>query len=96
MKLLLILVLKGYPCVGVSLYSLCMPSVFGGKSGFELSMSDIFPQCVVAAIILVGGGIGDEGSRDRARCEPGLLFCSVANITLLRAGPGPKLLKQKP
>ena len=50
---------------------------------------------MLAAIILVGGGTGDEEPKARARYETGLL-CSVALTTLLSVEYGPKLLEQKP
>ena len=52
--------------MGVSLYSLHVPSRFGGRAGSDVSRSHIFPQGVLAAITLVGGGAGDEGARARA------------------------------
>ena len=82
--------------MGVTLYSLHVPSGFGGRAGSDMSMSHIFPHGVLAGITLVGGGAGDEGARSRARCELGLMLCSVADITLFEARLGPKLLKQKP
>ena len=54
----------------------------------------IFPQGVLAAITLVGGGAGDGGARAGARSEVGLL-CSVAVTALLGAGSDSKLLEQK-
>ena len=89
MKQLPILVLKGCACVGTSLYSLCVPSGFVGRAVSDMSMSHIFPQGVLAAITLVGGGAGDRRASARARCEPGLLYCSVANRTFLGVGSGP-------
>lgn len=62
------------PCVDVFLYSLCVPSGFGGKARYEVSVGHIFPQCVLAAITLTGGGAVDEGARARAKGEPGLLL----------------------
>ena len=62
--------------------------------GSDVSMSHVFSQNVLAAITLVRGWAGDGGTRARARCELGFLF-SVANTTLLGAGLGLKLLKQK-
>lgn len=40
--------------MGVSLYSLCVPSGFGGRPGFDVNISHIFAQVVLAAITLVG------------------------------------------
>ena len=86
MKQLLIEVLKACPYVGALLYNLCVPSGFGGRARFDVHTSHVFPQGAVAAITLVGGGAG-------ARCDLGLLLCSVANTTLLGTGTGPKLLE---
>ena len=93
MKQLPVAVLKGYPFVGASLCSLHVPSAFGGTARFDMNRSHIFPQCVLAAITLVGGGAGDGGSRDRAKCEAGIPLCSVAITTLLGAGVNPKLIQ---
>ena len=80
-----------------------MPSGFGGKAGFEMSMGHVFPRGVLAAVTHcwrwgweVGGGAGDEGARARAWCEPVLLLCSVADTALCGVGEGPKVLEQKP
>ena len=94
MKQLPILVLKGCPFVGASLYSLRVPSGFGGRAGSDVNMSLIFPQGVLAAIILVRGGAGGGGAKARAKCEPGLLLCLVTNSALLGARLGPKLLEK--
>ena len=95
MKSLPIPVLKGYPCVGAPLCSLRVPGGFDVRARSEVSSSHILPQSVLAAITLVGGGARDEGVRARARCEPGLLLCSVVIITL-SGGGGPRVLQQKP
>ena len=50
---------------------------------------------MLAAITLVGGWTRDGGVRARARCEVGLLPCSVAVTTLLGVGSGLMLLEQK-
>ena len=68
-------------------------SAFGERAGFDIDASYIFPQSVLAAIILVGGGAGDGGVRNGARCEPGLILCSVAITTLLWVGMGSKFLE---
>ena len=72
-----------------------MPSDFGGSSVSEVSMDHIFPQGMLAAITLVGGGPRD-GARARATCELGLLLCSEVITTLSGMGSGPKVLGQKP
>ena len=55
-----------------------------------------FHQGVLAPITLVESGAEDRGARAWSRCEPGLLFCSLSNTTLLGAGVCPKLMEQKP
>ena len=40
-----------------------MPSAFYGRVGFDMDAIHIFPQGVLAAITLVGGGAGDGGAR---------------------------------
>lgn len=60
-----------------------VPNGFGGRAVSNVSKSHIFPQGVLAAITLVGGGARAGGDRARVKCEPGLLLCPVANITLL-------------
>lgn len=80
-------VLKGCPCVGASLYSLCIPGGFCGRVGFYMSTSHIFFQEVLAAITLVGGEVGlDGGAGASSRCESKLLLCSLAINTLLEVG----------
>ena len=75
------MVLKGCPCVGISLYSLHVPNGFGDRAEFGVNTIHVFPQGTVTAITLVDGGAGDGGSRARTRCEPGLLLCLVATTT---------------
>ena len=83
--------LEGCPCVRVSLCGLCVPS---GRAESDMSTGRVFPQGVLAAITLVGGGAGAGGAGARGRCERGLLS-SVAYTALL-GWAGPKLLVQKP
>ena len=78
-----------------SLCTLCVLSGFDGRAGSEMSKGHIFPQGMLAAITLIGGGAGDGGARARARCDLGLLF-SVAVTALLGAGSDPKVLKLRP
>lgn len=47
-------VLKGYPSVGASLFSVCVPSGFGGKVGFDMNTSHSFHQDMLVALTLVG------------------------------------------
>ena len=67
-----------------------MPSGFGGRSEYELSMGHVSLQGVLAAAALVGGRAGVAGARARVRCKQGLLLCSVAVTTLSGMGEGPK------
>ena len=82
---------EGCTWVSTPLYSLCVPSGFGGRAGSDVNTNYIFPQ---AANTLVGGRGGDGVARGRARCELGFLLCPEAITTLFRAGH--KLLEQKP
>ena len=82
--------------MGASLYCLHVPSGFGRSAGSDVSSSHIFPQGVLAGIILVGGRAEDGGARAGARHELRLLLYSVANTTLLGVGVGLQLLEQKP
>ena len=66
------MVLKGCSYVGTSLYRICLLSAFGGKAGFDVDASHIFPQGVLAAVTLVRGVAGDGGARACAGCEAGL------------------------
>ena len=82
--------------MGASLYRLHVPNAFGGRAGFGVDASHIFPQGVLAAIILAGGGAVDRGARAEDRCEAGLPLCSVAKTALSGVRSNPKLLEQKP
>ena len=65
MKQLPIVVLRGCPCVGAPLYIVHVPVALVGE--LDLNTSPIFPQGVLAAIILVGGGAGDGGGESWSR-----------------------------
>ena len=71
-----IAVLKGCPCVRVSLRSMQVPGGFDGRSAFDVKTSHVFPQCVLATISLVGTEAGYGVVRARDRCKLGLLPCS--------------------
>ena len=58
-EILPILILNQYPYVEASLHSLCVPSGFVWRAGSDISMNHVFPQGMLAAIALVGGGAGD-------------------------------------
>ena len=70
-----------------------VPTAFGGRAGFDVDASHVFPQGVLAAVTLVGDGAGGGGARDGAVCEAGRPLCSVV-VTAL--GSAPKLLEWKP
>ena len=55
MKQLPIPVLKGCPCLETSLFSLCVPSGFGGRAGSEVSTGQVFRQGVLVAITFFEG-----------------------------------------
>ena len=80
-------VFKVCPYVGVSLYSLHVPNVFTGRAEFDVNTSQVFPQAVLAAITVVGCKAGAGGARAGARCEEGLLLCSVAIKTPAPSAP---------
>ena len=73
--------------------SLCIPSTFGGRDGFDVNRSHVFPQGALATFTLVWGGAKDEGAKARASWDgASLLFsghhCSIADRT------DPKLMEQ--
>lgn len=77
-------------------YAVCMcPVALVRELDLKSSWVTLSPG-VLAAVMLVGGGGGDGGARDRARCEPGLLLCSVVDSALSGVGLGLKVLEQKP
>ena len=77
-------------------YTDCVPSAFGGRAGFDVDISHVFPQCVLAAITLVGSGVGDGEARTGTGCEAGLPLFTVAVTTLSGTGSDLNLLEQKP
>ena len=74
---LLTLVLKWCPFVGACLYSLPMPSSFGGKSASDL----VFSLDVLTVITLVAGRAGGErvGARG-VKSEVALFLLSVGSL----------------
>ncbi|XP_057563183.1 thiamin pyrophosphokinase 1-like [Hippopotamus amphibius kiboko] len=67
-KQLPIAILKGYSCVGMSLYSLFVSSGFNERSGSDVSTSHIFPHIALAAITLVGIIAAVGGAKARPKC----------------------------
>ena len=76
--------------MGASLCRLRVPIPFGGRAGFDMDASHVFCQGVLAAIILVGGEVGDGCARAGVGYEVGLPLCSVAITALLGVGSDPK------
>ena len=54
-----------------------MSSVFGVRAGFSMGTSPIFPQGVLAVILLIEGVVGVIISRACGGCEVGLPLSSV-------------------
>ena len=46
-------------------------SAFGERTGYDMDASYVFPQSVLAAIILVGAGTGGQVGRVGGQCEAG-------------------------
>ena len=76
--------------MGALLYSLCVPSVFGGSAEFHMNKSNLFIQCVLAAITLVQDWSGDGWAKARVKYE------SLAVQALSESGLDPELMDQKP
>ena len=51
---------------------MCVLSAFGGRAGFVLYASHVFPQVLLAAITLVGAQTRDGGASPEAECEASL------------------------
>lgn len=60
-----------------------------------MDASYVFPQGVLATIILVGGGAGDGRDRAGLSCEVEIVLCSVAVTAISSVGSDPKLLEQE-
>ena len=74
-----------------------MLNTFGGRAGFDVNDSPLFPQEVLVVITLVWeGGCKGGGNKVGAQYEAGLLLCSMSITSLLGAVSFPKWLKQKP
>ena len=78
------------------MYRLCVPSAFGGRAGFDMDKSHVFPQGMLAAITFVWSGAEDGLDRAGMGYETGLPLCSVAITALSKVGSDTKLLEQKP
>lgn len=57
-----------------------------------MDASHVFPQSVMAIILLIGGVVGIVISGAHAGCEMGLLLCSMAVTALSGSGSAPQLL----
>lgn len=84
------LVSKGYPCVGTSCVICVCPVTLLGELDLMWTLGHIFPQDVLAAKNMVGGGAGDEGARARARarCEPTFSWVQWPSSLYLGQGKG--------
>lgn len=71
-----------------------MSSVFGVRADFDMDVSHILPQSVLATIILIVAMVGVRRSKACAVNEVGLL-CSMAVATLSGVGSGLLSLDQK-
>ena len=71
-----------------------VPIALGWRARFDVDSSHIFPQGVLSAITLVGGGPGDGWAGTGAECEPGLPPCLLTISTLLGVVSDLKLLGQ--
>ena len=58
--------------MGTFLHRLHVPNAFGGRAGFDMDESHVFPQSVLAAITWVESGPGDGGATAGAGCGVGL------------------------
>ena len=67
-------VLKGYPSVGASLFSVCVPSGFGGKAGSEVGMGHVFLQGELVAMALLGVRLELEGPEPDVVTSEGFSF----------------------
>ena len=87
------------PCVGASLFKPIQVCVFPMALVGELDLNwaqVVSSPWVLASITLVKGRGRNWGAKARAKCELGLLLCSVAITILLVAGSGPKCSGRNP
>ena len=82
--------------VSLGFYTVYVCPVPLGRGEFHMNTIHAFPQSVLTAITLVGGGTGDGGARAWAKCEAELLLCLLAITTLSGVGLDPKLMEQNP
>ena len=75
-------------------YTDCVCPCLGGRAGFDVDSSYIFPQGVLAAITLEGVELKMEGL-ELALGEAGLPLCLVAITILSGVWSDPKLLEPK-
>ena len=73
-----------------------MPNAFGGRAGFDVYTSHVFPHGMLEAISLIGGGAVNGGATAGAAYEVGFFPLLSGHTTLLGVGSNPKLLEQKP
>lgn len=63
-------------------------SGFGGKLGFDMKTSHVFPQNVLAGITFIAGEAEDGGSGAENSYKPGLPLCSTVIMTSPHQGQG--------
>lgn len=73
-----------------------MSNVFGGRSGFDMDASFVFPQGVLANIPLIGCVVGVGGYKVCIGCEVGLPLCSVPVAPLSRVWSAPQCWSRSP
>ena len=73
-----------------------MPIAFHGRDGFDVDTSHVFPQGVLAIVLLMGSVFGVGETRAYTGCWVGQPLCSVVFTALLGAGSAPQLLEYKP
>ena len=87
------MVLKGYFYVGASVCRLCESNIFVVRTGFCMDASHIFPQSVLAIILLIGGGICVVVSRASPGFWVGPPLFSMAVTALSGVGSTPQFLE---
>ena len=82
--------------MAASLYSLYVPSGFDGRAGFDVNISHIFPQGVLAAITLVGSGLEKEGLGPEPGVSQGFPSLQWPSLPYQRWGQVPSCWSRSP
>ena len=97
MKELPVVILKGCRYVEAPHYNLHLLNGFGETAEFDENKKfRISSGCAGSYFTLRGDGAGDEGTRDRAKCELRLSLSSVVIIDLEGVELRSRLLEKKP